>query len=128
MKPDNAEKMEGFGEFVNEMLVVWKTPGVAVAVVKDGEVILAEGFGWRNREEHLPVTAETLFAIGSCSKAFTATAMGILVMELVPYQGTEFKLKNLSGFSVEFQLDQSGVVISVDIVQPNGVFTAQKVI
>jgi CubicO group peptidase (beta-lactamase class C family) len=81
MKADIIGKMKGFRDFVDEMLAVWKTPGVAVAVVKDGEVVLGEGFGFRNLEEKLPVTAETLFAIGSCTKAFTAMTMGILVDE-----------------------------------------------
>lgn len=47
--------------------------------------------------------------------------------ELVPYQGTEFKVKNLSGFNIEFKLDPSGGVISAEMVQPNGVFTTQRV-
>ncbi len=81
MNPNLTGKMENFGEFVNGMLAVWKTPGVAVAVVKDSEVVFAEGFGFRNQGEKLPVTAETLFAIGSCTKAFTAMAMGILIDE-----------------------------------------------
>lgn len=57
----------------------WKVPGVAVAIVKDGEVILSEGFGYRNLTDSLPVTENTLFAIGSTTKAFTTMAMGMLV-------------------------------------------------
>jgi CubicO group peptidase (beta-lactamase class C family) len=49
--------------------------------VKDGEVILAEGFGWRDVGKKLPVTPRTLFAIGSCTKAFTTFVMGTLVDE-----------------------------------------------
>ena len=54
-------------------------PGLAIAVVKDGEVILQKGYGLR--EAGLPdkVDAETLFAIGSTSKAFTSAAIGTLV-------------------------------------------------
>jgi len=46
--------------------------------------------------------------------------------ELVPYKGTEFNLRNLSGFSIEFILDKSGTVIEAKVNQPNGVFTAKK--
>lgn len=46
--------------------------------------------------------------------------------ELVPYRGTEFSLKNLTGFSVEFILDKSGAVIEAKVAQPNGVLTAKK--
>ena len=56
-------------------------PGVAIAIVKDGEVVLAEGFGLRDVAGKLPVTSKTLFAIGSCTKAFTTFVMGTLVDE-----------------------------------------------
>ncbi|MBK8023317.1 MAG: serine hydrolase [Chloroflexi bacterium] len=71
----------GFDEFVKETMESWHVPGVAVAVVKEGEVVYAEGFGYRDVENQLPVTPETLFAIGSSSKAFTATGAGIMVDE-----------------------------------------------
>jgi CubicO group peptidase (beta-lactamase class C family) len=47
-------------------------PGAALAIVKDGQVIALKGFGYRDVERRLPVTADTLFAIGSTTKAFTA--------------------------------------------------------
>ena len=56
-------------------------PGLAIAVVKNGEVILAEGYGLRDVDKKLPVTPKTLFAIGSCTKAFTTFVMGTLVDE-----------------------------------------------
>ena len=52
-----------------------------MAVVKDGQVVYAKGFGFRDVQKGLKVTPDTLFAIGSCSKAFTATALAILVDE-----------------------------------------------
>lgn len=54
-------------------------PGMAVAVVKDDRVVFARGFGERDLETGEAVTAETLFAIGSSTKAFTATAAGMVV-------------------------------------------------
>ena len=75
MKPE----LVGYREFVAEQMGIWKVPGVAIAVVKNGEVALAEGFGLRNVEANLPVTPDTIFAIGSASKAFTTMSMGILV-------------------------------------------------
>jgi len=56
-------------------------PGMAIAVVKDDEVILAQGFGVADIEKETPVTPETIFAIGSSTKAFTATLIGMLVDE-----------------------------------------------
>lgn len=67
--------------FITQALADWKVPGMAVGVVRDGQVMLAEGFGVRNVAGKLPVTPHTLFAIGSATKAFTATAVGILVSD-----------------------------------------------
>ena len=54
-------------------------PGMAVAVVRGDRVIYARGFGVRDLATQEPVTPETLFAIGSSTKAFTATAAGMVV-------------------------------------------------
>jgi CubicO group peptidase (beta-lactamase class C family) len=67
--------------FVVEQLAAWEVPGCAVAVVRGGRVELAGGWGLRDREAGLPVTQDTLFAIGSVTKSFTATAVGGLVDE-----------------------------------------------
>jgi CubicO group peptidase (beta-lactamase class C family) len=56
-------------------------PGMAIAVVKDDEVILAQGFGVMDIENQTPVTPETIFAVGSCTKAFTSTLIGMLIDE-----------------------------------------------
>ncbi len=59
----------------------WPVPGMAVAIVKDGEVVLAKGYGVRDVRRSDPVDENTLFAIASNTKAFTATALGMLVDE-----------------------------------------------
>lgn len=56
-------------------------PGMAIAIVKDNKVILAKGFGLSDLENNTPVTPETLFAIGSSSKAFTSTIDAMMVDE-----------------------------------------------
>ena len=55
-----------------------KAVGFAVAVVNKDKIIYAKGFGYRDNEKKLPVTPNTLFAIGSCTKAFTASLLGLL--------------------------------------------------
>ncbi len=52
------------------------TPGAAVAVIRNGHVVLAKGYGWADREQQRPVTTNTLFNIGSISK--TVAAWGLL--------------------------------------------------
>lgn len=54
-------------------------PGMAVAVVKDDKVVYIKGFGARNAEKNLPVTSETLFPIGSSTKAFTGMLLAMSV-------------------------------------------------
>lgn len=70
-----------FEKFVHKVMDQWKVPGVAIGVIKGKKLIYARGFGYRDLKRKLPVTHDTLFAIGSCTKAFTATAAGILVDE-----------------------------------------------
>ncbi len=71
--------LKGFTEFAEKVRTEWAVPGMAVGVIKEGEVVYMKGFGYRNVEKQLLVTPETLFAIGSCTKSFTAMAIGMLV-------------------------------------------------
>src|SRR5262249_40132225 len=64
---------------VQEALKAWQVPGTAVAIVRGDEVIYLNGHGVRELRKPGPGTPEPLFAIGSTTKAFTATAVGILV-------------------------------------------------
>jgi CubicO group peptidase (beta-lactamase class C family) len=59
----------------------FEVPGVSLAIVKDGRVVLARGYGVKTLGEQHPVDAQTLFGIASNTKAFTATALGMLVEE-----------------------------------------------
>jgi len=77
----NKNPLEGFDEFVEKQMKEWNVPGIAIAVIKDGNVILSKGYGYRNAEKQLEVTPNTLFAIGSATKAFTVMSMGLLVDE-----------------------------------------------
>jgi CubicO group peptidase (beta-lactamase class C family) len=75
------QKLEGFDAVVAKAIKDFKVPGLAIAVVQDGEVIFSKGFGRRSIAQDLPVTPRTLFAIGSCTKAFTTFVIGTLVEE-----------------------------------------------
>lgn len=75
------EALVGFDEAVTDAMKKFEVPGMAVAIVKGKEIVYAKGFGLRDVEKQLPVTADTLFAIGSSSKAFTTFVLGTLVDE-----------------------------------------------
>jgi CubicO group peptidase (beta-lactamase class C family) len=66
---------------VQEAMRYWQVPGVAVAIVRDDAVIYLKGFGVKEIGKKNPVTPDTLFPLASCTKAFTTTAMAILVDE-----------------------------------------------
>jgi len=65
--------------FIEREMEAWRLPGLAIAVVHDDKVILAKGYGVRQVGKPAKVDADTVFAIGSTSKAFTAAAIGSLV-------------------------------------------------
>lgn len=64
--------------YINQALKTWNIPGVAVAIVKDGKLILAKGFGKQSMNRNDEVDENTLFMIGSNTKAFTATLLSLL--------------------------------------------------
>ena len=70
-----------FDAYVARVMSTFEVPGIAIAVVKDGRVLLAKGYGVRRLGDPTPVDDRTLFGIASNTKAFTATAIGILVEE-----------------------------------------------
>src|SRR5690554_7896372 len=72
---------ENFDEWVETSRQDWKIPGMAVGIVKDGEVIYAKGFGEKQLGGGEAVDANTIFSIASVSKNITAAALGILVDE-----------------------------------------------
>jgi CubicO group peptidase (beta-lactamase class C family) len=81
-RPDQEATPAALGDvdsFIAQVMKDWKVPGLALAVVRDGKVILLKGYGLRDMEKNLPVTPQTLFAIGSITKSFTVTTLGTLV-------------------------------------------------
>jgi CubicO group peptidase (beta-lactamase class C family) len=66
---------------VTRVMKAFDVPGIAIAVVKDGKVVAAQGFGVRKLGEPAKVDGQTLFEIASNSKAFTAAALAMLVDE-----------------------------------------------
>ncbi|WP_263704962.1 serine hydrolase [Bacillus thuringiensis] len=66
---------------VEKMMKDLNVPGAALAVIKDGEVIISEGFGYRNLETKDAVTTSTRFAIGSSTKAFGTLSLSLLAQQ-----------------------------------------------
>ena len=87
--PAAAQKGKGAGAvrftdldaFVATTMKEWKVPGVALAIVKDDSIVYAKGYGTRTVGKQEPVDPNTIFAIGSASKAFTAALVAMAVDE-----------------------------------------------
>ena len=73
--------LQGFDAYVTKAMQEWKVPALAIAIVKNDSVVFAKGYGTRTLGATEPVDEHTLFAIGSVSKAFTATLVAMLVDE-----------------------------------------------
>lgn len=70
---------EKLGRFVAEAMQQDHVPGLSLALVKDGHIVYAKGFGARRLKDNAPATPDTLYGVGSCTKSFTALA----IMQLV---------------------------------------------
>ncbi|WP_417370772.1 serine hydrolase [Gelidibacter japonicus] len=75
------KRLKGLDKDLNAILEATKAPGFAVAVVDGDKVIYSKGFGYSDYENKVPVDANTLFAIGSSTKAFTSALLGQLRAE-----------------------------------------------
>jgi CubicO group peptidase (beta-lactamase class C family) len=79
--PDSSATIntDALDALVQAAMTAWQVPGASVGVVRDDQVIYLKGFGVREAGREGAVTPDTLFAVGSTTKAFTTTAMGMLV-------------------------------------------------
>jgi len=68
-------------EYIRQAVEKYHSPGLAVGIIKNGKIVLSNGYGYRNTETGDKVDENTLFGIASCSKAFTAASIAILVDE-----------------------------------------------
>lgn len=75
------KRFSGLDTAFARVLKDWHAAGFAVAVVVKNKIVYAKGFGYKDYERKIPVTLNTLFAIGSCTKAFTASLIGMLNKE-----------------------------------------------
>lgn len=77
--PNWAEAVERGRQIMRADLTKQNLPGLSVAVGVDGNIVWAEGFGWADLENQVPVTPETLFRAADASKTLTSAAVGLLL-------------------------------------------------
>ncbi len=74
-------ELASFDQFAARLMTKWKVPGLALAVMKDGRLVMARGYGLADLEARQPVRPDSLFRIGSISKCFTMVGILKLVEE-----------------------------------------------
>src|SRR3954452_9382382 len=75
---DQADKVD---DYLAAQMKAQQIPGISLAVIKDGKVVMLKGYGFANLEHQVPVKPETVFQSGSVGKQFAATAVMMLVEE-----------------------------------------------
>lgn len=78
-KPEISSILSKFEEYTEQTRKDWQIVGMAVAIVKDGKVVYAKGFGQKSLDDTAPVNTETIFQVGSLTKAFTSCLTAIAV-------------------------------------------------
>jgi CubicO group peptidase (beta-lactamase class C family) len=76
---DITKKLKGLDQTIEKILKDWNVPGCGIGIVVKDKLVYSKGYGYRNIENKMPVTTNTLFQIASNTKLFTATAVGFLV-------------------------------------------------
>lgn len=71
--------LKDFESYAEKAFKEWQAVGMSIAIVKDGKIVFTKGFGQRSLKDSEPVTADTIFQIGSISKSFTTTLSAIAV-------------------------------------------------
>lgn len=81
MKSTTPFRASAIRQLIKRAMSAASVPGVAVAVIENRRLVFAEGFGTRRSGKNEPVTPDTLFAVGSTTKAMTTAAIAMLVDE-----------------------------------------------
>lgn len=74
-----VSRLKNLDDYIENEMQKWHVTGLSVAVIHAGDVIHQRGYGVRDIDNPQPVTPETLFGIGSCTKAFTTMSLALLV-------------------------------------------------
>ena len=81
LAPLHARQGDWIDAIVRDVMAAQRVPGMAVAVIRRGEIVTSQGYGLANVEHNVPVTPQTIFQSGSLGKQFTATAIMLQVQD-----------------------------------------------
>src|SRR5687767_8397334 len=73
------QQTDSLDKFIAKLVIDYKVPGISIGIIKDNKIFFKKGYGVISTIDSIPVTNETIFPVLSCTKAFTAAAIGMLV-------------------------------------------------
>jgi CubicO group peptidase (beta-lactamase class C family) len=97
--------------FIQKQVADYKIPGLAIGIIQDNKVLFKKGYGRISTPDNFPVTTQTIFPILSCTKAFTAAAIGILV-DRGKLQWSDKVIKHLPHFKLSNEKVTNELTIS----------------
>lgn len=76
-----SQQTDALDAFIAKQVKAYNIPGAAIGIIKNNQVVFRKGYGVTSTVDSIAVTTQTVFPIMSCTKAFTAAALGMLVDE-----------------------------------------------
>jgi CubicO group peptidase (beta-lactamase class C family) len=110
--PELQEGLEELCSQIEEKCQEHDIPGLAIAVVERDKIVLSRAFGFADRKKTIPVTEDTIFPIGSSSKAFTSTLISMLVTE-GKMRWDDPIIKYLPEFKLRVKSDNNGDQVTI---------------
>lgn len=117
---DANEKTQKIDQFVQEQKAISKIPGISIVIVEKGKTVYEKGFGYADVQSKTPVTSNTLFELGSTSKAFTGLAILKLEKEGL-LKRTDDVRKYIPWLELEYNGDPQSITINQLLNHTSGI-------
>ncbi|MGE7690447.1 serine hydrolase domain-containing protein [Lysinibacillus sp. NPDC097214] len=119
---DANEKTQKIDQFVQEQKEISKIPGISIVIVEKGKTVYEKGFGYADVQSKTPVTANTLFELGSTSKAFTGLAILKLEKEGLLKRSDDVR-KYIPWLKLEYNGEPQSISINQLLYHTSGIAT-----
>lgn len=120
VKADSDEKIQKIEQFVEEQRAISKIPGISLVIVEKGKTVYEKGFGYADVKSKTPVTSNTLFELGSTSKAFTGLAILQLEREGLLKRSDDVQ-KYIPWFKLKYNGEPQSITISQLLYHTSGI-------
>ncbi|WP_456956293.1 serine hydrolase domain-containing protein [Lysinibacillus sp. TE18511] len=119
---NSDEKIQKIEKFVEEQMAISKIPGISLVIVEKGKTVYEKGFGYADVKSKTPVTSDTLFELGSTSKAFTGLAILQLGREGLLKRSDDVQ-KYIPWLKLKYNGEQQSITINQLLYHTSGIPT-----